>query len=202
MSGLSDVIVPDVVGEVVGWRAWTVGGTDRLPILRSVTHSGTYWHAARWTLATCDGALVCKREWDRITRRRRAALAGQQILDPGYELQTAADVVAEMDEPHGPTIPGVGCTCGLYAAKTREQLVKRLGYQREHGTKAVFIGEVGMAGRIIEGDQGWRAEKGRVKRLYVPFHHWRYVEPIAELYGVPVILDNTNSVEPVLGEEV
>jgi hypothetical protein len=64
-----------------------------------------------------------------------------------------------------------------------------MSYNREHD-KPVVIGEVGLAGKVIPGSQGWRAEKGRVKHLYVPFHHWRWIEPLAALYNVPVQPDN------------
>lgn len=95
-------------------------------------------------------------------------------------------------------IPGERCSCGLYAASSRAQLVK-LGYANEHsGDQAVFVGEVGFVGKVIPGSQGWRAEKGRIRKLYVPFHRWQYVEALEALYGVPVVLDNTSSVVPTL----
>ena len=135
-------------------------GPQRHPLLASVTHAGTVWHADRWTLATCRGDRLC-----------------QSPADDG-------------------TIPGTGCSCGLYAAASRAQLVK-LEYANpgSAGFEAnpVLIGEVGFAGKVIDGSQGWRAEKGRIVRLYVPHICWRLVEPLERLYRVPVELDNTTT---------
>ena len=153
---------PDVLGEITAWRAWKVIGNEPLPMLASVTHAGTIWHPAHWTLATCGQSPSCR----------------NGSIDGG--------------------VPGEECSCGLYAARDRRHLVN-LGYNAAHGDEVVFIGEVGLAGKVIPGTQGWRAEKGRIQRLYVPFHHWRYVEPLKRLYRVPVVLDNTSKAEPTLG---
>jgi hypothetical protein len=159
---MDEVVVPDVLGEIVGWRAWTVIGGVKLPLLRSVSHRSTVWHPDRWTLATCGPeSHTCRK--------------------PG-----AANVA----------VPGEGHTCGMYAAKTREQLIK-LGYQKQRKpTEPVFIGEVGLAGKVIPGSQGWRAAKGRIIQLYVPLQFWQYVDPLEQLYQVPVWLDDTQSVVP------
>jgi hypothetical protein len=171
-----DVLVPDRIGEVVGWRAWKVIGEQRFPLLASVTHSGTVWHPDRWTFATCRGEARC------------------QGPDPRCPVE-------------GGSIPGEGHSCGLYAAASRAQLVE-LGYARPSryakpggGEEVVFIGEVGFAGKIVPGTQGWRAQKGRIVRLYVPFFHWRYVEPLEELYRVPVVLENTTKLPKEVSDD-
>ena len=64
----------------------------------------------------------------------------------------------------------------------------RYGDSRDH---PVFIGEVGFVGKVIPGSQGWRAEKGRIRKLFVPHRDWEYVEPLSKLYRVPVELENT-----------
>jgi hypothetical protein len=156
-----DLRVPDVVGEIIGWRAWqVVGGPHEFPLLKSVTHKSTLWHPNHWTLATCQGEPVCKK--GTLVRPRNDG-----------------------------RIPGEGCRCGLYAARDRAHLIQ-MGYHRAGG-QIVFIGEVGLTGKVIPGDQGWRAEKGRIVRLYVPFEHWAYVDRLEQVYEVPVLLDNTNS---------
>ena len=157
-------MVPDRVGEVFGWRAWKVIGSEKFPLLGSVTHkhdgAPVIWHPDRWTHALCGHELTCRRGG----------------VDPAP--------------------PGVDCTCGLYAAATRRQLVS-LGYANERnvvvgkGEEVKFIGEVAFAGKVIPGTQGWRAEKGRIARLYVPFHRWRYVDALEELYDVEVLIENT-----------
>ena len=166
MERLPDVRVPDVVGEIIAFRAWKViGDNPSLPMLASVTHGTTIWHPGHWTLATCNGRDYCPASKD-----------------------------------HG--IPGESCSCGLYAALDREHLVTKMGYGREHQNgPPVFVGEVALSGKVIPGTQGWRAERGRIARLFVPFHHWKLVEPLEELYGIPVQLDNTQKTAPSLGAD-
>jgi len=150
-----EIVVPDVFGEITGFRAWKILGTRKLPLLGSATHKGTVWHPDRWTHATCGGETVCHRSPDR-------------------------------------RVPGESCACGMYAARDRRHL-SGMSYVREHDEHPVLIGEVGLAGKVIEGPQGWKAERARIKRLYVPFHHYRWIEPLAALYQVPVLPDNVRS---------
>src|SRR5262245_13791446 len=125
--------LPLRLGEVVAWRAWQVIAShgDRLPYLRSVSHSSTVWHPGHWTLATC----------------------GQR----GHSCPRSSDG----------RVPGESCSCGMYAARDRAHLVS-MGYadDRGHVEAPVVIGEVALAGKVIPGTQGWRAEKGRIKRLF------------------------------------
>ena len=94
-------------------------------------------------------------------------------------------------------VPMEGCSCGLYAARTREHLVG-LGYNVYYdGGEPVVIGQVGLTGKVIPGTQGWRAEKGRIVRLYVPHDFWRLAKPLGEAYRVPVELSNTFAAESV-----
>lgn len=154
---------PDMLGEVIAWRAWRVIGTPKLPMLSSVSVRACIWHPDRWTLAECR-------------------VRGLQL--------------GRCPNPAGDgRIPSESCTCGLYAARDREQLV-HLGYNRGGSSDVVFIGQVGMTGKVIPGTQGWRAEKARIVRLFVPFEHYRYVAPLEALYRVPVVLDNTLSKTP------
>jgi hypothetical protein len=141
-------------------------GDERFPLLASVTHHGTRWHADRWTLATCDRNET--REPCLFCLNGKAAGTDGRIPTPA------------------PT-----CSCGMYAAKSWEQLVE-LRYAEQRGQQPVFVGEVAMAGKVIPGSQGWRAEKGRIESLIVPVRYWRYAEPLADLYGVEVTVADVN----------
>ena len=156
---MTDHRVPDLMGEIIGWRAWRVigGRPEKLPMLASATYGDTIWHPGYWTPATCSGRSECSRSLD-----------GR--------------------------VPGEECSCGLYAAKDRSQLVG-LPYGRQDGRRPKIVGEVGLAGKVIPGSQGWRGEKGRIVRLYVPFQLWRLVTPLEELYQVEAVLDNTQKKE-------
>lgn len=149
---------PDLLGEVVAYRAWRVIGTVAVPMLASATFGSFIWHPQRWTFADCHGRDTCPNS------------SGDQA---------------------GPGVPGEHCSCGLYAARDRDHLVD-LQYNRYHDdAHPTFIGEVGLAGKVIPGSQGWRAEKGRIRKLWVPAHLLEYVEPLRRLYGVEVETANT-----------
>jgi hypothetical protein len=146
---MSEPRVPDVAGEALGWRAWQLVGTLKVPRLMSinaaghaVSHEDAIWPTKRWFIAMCPRG-------------------------------------------HIEDIPVEGCSCGLYAARDREHLVK-LAYG-SYGADAIHvIGEVGFAGKVIPGSQGWKAERGRIRSLVVPYEFWRYADPLAEAYNVPV----------------
>lgn len=140
-------VIPDVAGEITGWRAWSV-------------------------------------HWNPSTTEIELHSATRRFAWPKKEWAFAACAVASHSTP-----PAEKCSCGLYAAKTREQLV---GMSYHHyTTDDVVIGEVAMSGKVIPGTQGWRAQKARVQKVYVPYTRWRLAEEIAAAYGVPVELDNT-----------
>ncbi len=137
---------PDVIGEIVGCRAWRVQtSTLYQPTLISVTR-GTVWRPGRWTTAECkyDNAGV----------------------------------------PHD------GHQCGIYAAADWEHLAE-LGYNRWGGVwDRVVVGEVALAGDVIVGEKGWRAEKARPVRLWVAHTDWQLVRPLMDAYDIPVTLAN------------
>lgn len=145
-----DFQVPDVIGEIVAYRAWRIVGPEQTPRLQSVTHQrgdDQIWPTHRWFPALCNGKTECR--------------VGDK------------------------TIPGVGCSCGLYAARSMEHLLS-MGYAGvSHGGSTV-IGEVGFAGKVIRGTQGWRAERGRVLRLWVPIADYVQGELLGQAYRVPV----------------
>lgn len=144
------VVIPDMVGEVVAWRAWIIKAapTPTGIALYSVTKD-TLWPHDDWLLAECG-----------------------------------------KDHQQEGGIPGKKCSCGIYAAKTREQLIS-LNYGHYSKERNVVIGEVAMVGKVIPGSQGWRASKARVKSIMVPFEHWQMVNPLKETYNVPVELGTT-----------
>lgn len=77
-------------------------------------------------------------------------------------------------------IPGDDCACGLYALQTVELL------RRRHVGEV--CGQVALAGKVIPGADGWRAERLRPVRLYFRFDQWEIAAAIGELYGVPADL--------------
>ena len=57
---MSDLVIPDVAGEILGWRAWKVSGEGQYLRLRSINARGfgvpewaCVWPPDRWMLALC-----------------------------------------------------------------------------------------------------------------------------------------------------
>ena len=102
---------------------------------------------------------------------------------------------AECAYCEGTDIPNEDCSCGIYAAVNRPHLTQ-LGYNtfgyRSYQDEClpVAIGEVGLAGKIIPGKLGWKGQRGRPVRLWLPYEHWKLIEPLRAAYGVPVNLTN------------
>ena len=141
--------IPDVLGEVSGWRAWQIVGTLAFPRLMSVNAASrvgaenALWATDRWFYARC-----AKGHTD---------------------------------------IPVPSCSCGLYAARDRDHLIQ-LAYGAYGGNRVNAVGEVAFAGKVITAKQGYRAEKGRIKSLMVPYEFWEWAAPLSEAYNVPVEL--------------
>jgi hypothetical protein len=140
-------VVPDMMEEIIGWRAWAVEQRGDELELRSTTWTFV-WPKKAWAVATC----------------------------------------AVQTNRHNP--PGEKCSCGLYAATSRDQLLAMRYYQFRAEYDFV-IGEVGLAGKVIPGTRGWRAEKARVAKVYVPYPRWRLADLIMDQFGVPVQLGDT-----------
>lgn len=107
------------------------------------------------------------------------------VWEPG--IPTAA--VCGRGNKHGPPCNGHGC--GLYAAKTYKHLMGMSypSYNADSGEWNI-LGEVNLWGKVVEGTQGWRAQYGYPKKLYVPFEANYLARPLHEAYGVPVALKN------------
>lgn len=153
--------VPDEIGEVIAWRAWELVGTPQTPRLASVTALSS---------------------WSRKGE-------GHEAIWPTRRFFLARCTGRQ----HLTGIPVDDCSCGLYAAKTMDQLIQ-LGYGayggRGNGVDALVdkvVGQVALSGKVIECDQGWRAERGRVYRLWTPYEMDAAVaDRLAEAYRVPV----------------
>lgn len=80
------------------------------------------------------------------------------------------------------SIPGEHHTCGLYAANSRDHLLGMNYGVYSELDEPVAIGKVYLAGRVVIGSQGYRAEKARIKQLLIPYEFWKWVKPTQEQY--------------------
>lgn len=139
-------VTPDVIGEVIGWRAWRVlnPGVPNSIKLQSLGSGGAH-HASVWT--------------------------------PGKIMQ------AFCTQPHVP--PAAKCSCGFYAARTREHLMSmhyHSGFDYDDPADAIVIGTVAMQGKIIPGSHGWRAQRVRPLEVLVLPSRWKLVKPLRAAY--------------------
>jgi hypothetical protein len=156
---VSEFRVPDVIGEVVGWRAWNVVGTMRVPRLMSINQAGfsvmhldAIWPTNRWFLAKCPHGHTAGAHDDAIP------VEG-----------CSCGIYSARDRDH--------LTDLRYGA---------YGERLEDGSKLVAIGEVAYSGKVIPGSQGWKGQKARVKSLVVPYELWRWAKPLGAAYRVSV----------------
>lgn len=188
MTDLTDIVIPDVMGEYEGWRAWSVVGPPVKPRLYSQYHHHAggrgslspyaRWPRTRWMEAACPKRVNLENE-----------LRERGVLGPELDEHLAA-----FDQAHGP-IPGERCSCGLYAAVSREHLLdltrQGIAYQAYTLDKLTVIGRVGLAGVVVSHARGYKASKARVLELFVPQERWQHANGLKAAYGVPVRLDNT-----------
>ena len=158
-----DPEIPVYAEVFTGWRAWGVPMLDSWVIPK--LQSVTHKEAKWLPRQVCEARCL------------RAEAAGTSRTPGRYAAHH---------------IPEEKCSCGLYAAKSLEQL-KRLRYSQYNEDRDGYfkvVGEVSMWGKVIEGSQGWKSQYAYPRHLYVPYEAWRLVEPLKDAYGVPVTLDN------------
>jgi hypothetical protein len=153
----------------VAWKITAV--KDDLPLVGADVVGWRSWRVVerwpgRWELQSLNSETVWRpREWLTATCHR-----------------------GEPDPPHD------HWGCGIHAAVNASHL-EQLSYVRDQDVEAIWpdrgahpvvIGRVQLAGKVIEGDKGWKAERGIVLDLWVPHHRPWIVAPVAARYRVPV----------------
>lgn len=73
---------------------------------------------------------------------------------------------------------GGGHGCGFYCARNHAHLI-----DLHYAIPGMVIGEVEIAGKVIEATNGWRAQLMRPRKLYVPYEDWKVVKPLEDTYG-------------------
>lgn len=168
---MSDFSVPDSVTPIVAWRYWRLGGADGL--LRSLTGRHQVWEPGSPMRARCRFDDVDRSDW----RYRMVS---------GFS-------------PEAHPAPSEGCTCGLYAARSLDDLRGQMLF----GLHRMVVGQVSLWGKVIPGQRGYRAEYAYPERLSV-FEGVIDREPgllgTLSAYGVPVDIvgDRQGSFSPVL----
>jgi hypothetical protein len=131
--------------------------------------------------------LVGYRMWSATLEHRHASLHSLTCSEvepcpwdrPPFTWATASCFL-EM----GHAAPSEGCSCGIYALKSLPELTTSMGWVPLVGT--VVLGRVELAGKIIEHDTGYRAERARIVELIPIEGQIRDVMLVANRVGLPI----------------
>jgi hypothetical protein len=157
--------VPDGIEPMVGYRMWTYALGGRLAQLHSLrSMSSFFFHQ------------LGKSDWDPPVRS-------------DWDGAASAWVFASC-ELHGHVAPDEDCTCGFYAVNCTRLLappihtsVSGLHQGIEFGT---VLGRVELAGKIIEHEYGYRAERARIAELIPIRGTERTVMRLGARLGLPI----------------
>ena len=149
--------IPDGIEPMVGFRMWLYTLHRFQPQLHPINSLGHATGPSPW-----EGA------------------------ESGWVVASCA--AGSVDPEH---VPGWSCTCGFYATKNLAQFCKAIALvdlpPREDGVKHGWIfGRVELAGKIIEHDDGYRAQRARIAELNPVEGDERNGSYLAALLGLPI----------------
>jgi hypothetical protein len=161
MTGWPDRI-PDGIDPIVGYRMWgytSEGGRVELHSLMC-PGGGCPWEATAsdWVVASCGLFL------------------GLKVLMP--ELDDERFRLAH-------EVPGDECRCGFYAMSSLRGLLAE-GDPRVMHSEGAVLGRVALAGKVVEHEHGYRAERARILEL-IPIQGTEVsVKRLGAILGLPV----------------
>jgi hypothetical protein len=149
--------IPDGIEPIVGFRMWLYTIHRFQPQLHPINSLGHTTGPSPW-----DGA------------------------ESGWVVASCA--AGPVDPEH---VPGWSCTCGFYATKNLPQFCKAIVLvdlpPREDGVKHGWIfGRVELAGKIVEHDDGYRAQRARIAELKPVEGDQQNGSHLAALLGLPI----------------
>ncbi|HEX6579749.1 MAG TPA: hypothetical protein VF195_02620 [Actinomycetota bacterium] len=149
---------PDLIEPIVGYRLWR-HETDRINV--------------RFLPLGVQDDVTAWKEWDGAWRRWVTASCR---LD---------------SEPDG-DVPNERCTCGFYAMKSPNEpellMMVSLDGARSGSDpqRGIVMGRVHLAGKVIEHDRGYRAERARIVELIPTTEEDAETKTIAIRLGLPL----------------
>lgn len=145
--------------------------TDLLESLKAAT---PYKPAPQLRVPDMVECIVGWRAW-MLSKTGLLESLGQNSVWPAKQMISA---VCEASGRH--PAPNWGCTCGIWAFKDVDKLVAAIGGSYA-GTKV--IGPVSLWGKVIETENGWRAEFAYPKELWLLDGS---LEELGLIYDVPI----------------
>lgn len=133
-------------------------------------HTGELWSVNGWTRWPADRPL-------------------RAICDPGYLRYQISQRILEHrfnETPHPE------CVCGIYALATPQDVCDRYWCDLESPYRNGLLVRVALSGRIVEHEDGWRAEHARITAV-VAVRQFRYrgdrpqYRTVCDHYGVPLL---------------
>lgn len=103
---------------------------------------------------------------------------------PTYEKMSARCL--KVADPTRHIAPRYDCTCGLYAVRTADKVFTTVA--------SVVIGEVKLWGKVIEHEDGYRAQYAYPARLILDMMSRMMAGELSDAYGVPVAIANSSTV--------
>jgi Bacterial regulatory proteins, luxR family len=95
-------------------------------------------------------------------------------------------VVASCTRNRAHAAPAEHCTCGVYAVTTIPEMLRHgVPFERGDGV-GTLMGRVELAGKIIEHENGYRAERARIAELVPIEGRIRDVMRLANRLGIPI----------------
>jgi hypothetical protein len=85
-------------------------------------------------------------------------------------------------------VPAEGCTCGIYALRELSPVFlpsDHIGF-RSDDTPPIIVGRVQLAGKVIEHEEGYRAERARLLEVLPAPGQESFAERVAETYGAGI----------------
>jgi hypothetical protein len=140
--------------------------------------------------------IVGWRQWNFMYPHFLANLGNDTIYVPREKIEARCEqysTIGTLAHPkdHSEPAPHVPCTCGIYAYKEKSRLLREIkniysGLRLVANNRYVPIyGEINLWGKVIEHEDGYRAQFGYPKRLWCT----PAIEPLAGwigyVYGVP-----------------
>ena len=149
--------IPDGIEPIAGFRMWLYALHRSRPQLHPISSLGHATGPSPW-----DGA------------------------ESGWVVASCA--AGPVDPEH---VPGWSCTCGFYATKYLPPVIKSISLgdlpPREDGVELGWIfGRVELAGKIIEHEFGYRAQRARIAELNPLEGDERNSYHLAALLGLPI----------------
>jgi len=150
--------IPDGIDPIVGYRAWYYTIGQRGARLHPLIRRGSGVPAG---VSDWDGA-----SWGWVTATCSRGAASWHVA------------------------PEENCTCGFYAMSTLPPVVSACGFRTAEigpgDTSGVVLGRVELAGKVIEHEWGYRAERARIVEL-IPFRGTQQsVMILAARLGLPI----------------